>query len=159
MVQRGIFIPGNIIHCLLRSCTGKKDLAAVKRVQSLVVHSGLDSISFLADHLIRLFASCGSLYEANRVFSKVAKPSVYTWSAIISANAKLGQGERALELYHRMQQLYMKSSKYVYIAVLKACTKTVDLTQGRLIHGQIVESGLISDLVIGSTLVDMYAKC
>eukprot|EP00249_Psilotum_nudum_P003563 c17013_g1_i1 orf=231-605(+) len=92
MEQRGIPINRNIVHSLLKICTGKKDLAAVRRVQSLMVRSGFDSIVVFCDHLIRLFASCGQLLEAEQVFRKVAKPSLYTWSAIISANAKLGQG-------------------------------------------------------------------
>eukprot|EP00249_Psilotum_nudum_P015890 c25573_g1_i1 orf=605-1504(+) len=159
MQQRGIPISRKIAHSLLKVCTGKRDLEAVMRVQSLIVSSGLDSIAVLGDHLIRLFAACGRLLEANRVFCKVAKPSVYTWNAIISANADLGQAERALELYHKMEQSTVKCSKYIYVSVLKACTQTGNLSQGRLIHGQIIEHGLNSDVFIGSTLIDMYAKC
>eukprot|EP00249_Psilotum_nudum_P015893 c25573_g2_i3 orf=225-1328(+) len=159
MQQQGIRLSTNIVHCLLKACTRKKDLNAIRRLQVLIVGSEVDSAAGLHDHLIRLFASSGSLLEANRVFEKVAKPSVYTWSAIISANTKLGQGERALQLYHKMQQSNVKSNKYIYTAALKACTETADLTQGRLIHGQIVESEFKSDVVIGNTLIDMYAKC
>eukprot|EP00249_Psilotum_nudum_P025762 c30635_g1_i1 orf=449-961(+) len=138
MEQEGVPISSNVVHSLLKACSGKKDLLAVRRVQSLMTHSGLDSIAVLGDHLIRLFASCGRLPEANQAFCKVARPSAYTWSAVISANAKLGQGGTALKLYHKMQRSNVKCDKYVYIAVLKACTKTADLTQGRLIHGQII---------------------
>eukprot|EP00249_Psilotum_nudum_P015899 c25573_g5_i1 orf=356-925(+) len=159
MEQRGIPISSSMIHCLLKVCAAKKDLEAVKRVHSLMVRSGLDSSAVLVDHLIRLFASCGGLLEANQVFCKVAKPSVHTWSAIISANASLGQSERALELYHKMRQSSVKRNKYVYSSILKACTKMTDLPSGKLIHGQIIESGLNSDMVLGNALVDMYAKC
>eukprot|EP00249_Psilotum_nudum_P006426 c19751_g2_i2 orf=441-1016(+) len=159
MAQEGIPISSDIVHCLLKVCIKKKDLTVGRRVHSLMVSRGLDSIAVLGDHLIRLFACCGRLHEANRAFSKVTKPSVYTWSAVISANARLGQGEKALKLYHKMQHSGVKSDKYIYATVIQACSKTADLTQGRLIHGQIIEGGFSSDVVIGNALVDMYAKC
>eukprot|EP00249_Psilotum_nudum_P028609 c38055_g1_i1 orf=127-435(+) len=70
MERRGIPISVNIVLCLLQGCSGKKDLATIMRVQSLMVRTGLDSVALLDDHLIRLFASYGRLLEANQVFCK-----------------------------------------------------------------------------------------
>lgn len=39
-----------------------------------------------------------------QVFFQVSNRSVYTWKAIISAHAKLGSGERALDFYYTMQE-------------------------------------------------------
>lgn len=159
MHRGGIPISLDIIYCLLQGCTEKKDLEACRQVHSYMVAYGLDSEAFLADYLIRLLASCGSLPDANQVFSKVLKPSKYTWNAIISANANLGDLERAFELYQKMQQEGIKQGKFTLLAILKACSGSGTLGEGRLIHGQVVRSGLETDMVLGTLLVDLYAKC
>jgi pentatricopeptide repeat protein len=33
------------------------------------------------------------------------------------------------------------------------------IEEGRCVHQQIIQSGLESDVIVGSSLVDMYAKC
>jgi pentatricopeptide repeat protein len=33
------------------------------------------------------------------------------------------------------------------------------IEEGRCVHQQIIQSGLESDVFVGSSLVDMYAKC
>lgn len=103
MDQQGMPISWDIIYCLLQACTKKTNLVVVRRVHSLMACNGLDSISYLGDHLIRLFTLCGSLSEAKQAFSKVANPSIYTWHAIISAHTQLGESDAALDLYEKMQ--------------------------------------------------------
>ena len=83
--HQDIPIPKDLVYCLLQGCTKKKNLACARRLHSLMVKRGFHKIGIFGDHLIRLFASCGSLLEANEIFHMVSKPSVYTWSAIISA--------------------------------------------------------------------------
>lgn len=144
---------------LLKACGERNDIDLVRRIQSCIVKGRLDGIAVLGDHLIRMFASCGSLLEANNVFSKVKDPSMYTWSSIILANAKLGDGQNALSLYHKMQLSNVENNRCIFLAGLKACVVASSYTEGMLIHYQIVQSGVGVDAMIGSTLIDMYGKC
>lgn len=157
--RQGLCITRSILFRLLQGCIRKRDLAAGQEVNSLIARSGFEIDTFFGSHLIRMFASCGSLSEADTVFRKLSKPSVYTWHAIISAHAKLGQSERAIELYHSLVDANIKPNEYIYTAVLKACANLADLTQGNLIYSYIIEDGLESDLFIGNTMMDTYAKC
>lgn len=157
--QQGIPISRDIVYSLLQRCLKKKDLVAARKVHALMVSNMLDSIPVLGDHLIRLFTSCGSLSEANEVFHKVSKPTVYTWNAIIQAHANLGDGNRALQLYQVMQEDGLKPEKHTFSSVLKACTSIGSLGEGRFIHDQISRSGVELDVAVGNALVDLYAKC
>jgi pentatricopeptide repeat protein len=52
------------------------------------------------------------------------------------------------------------ASRLSYICgVLKACASMVAIQEGRCVHQQIIQSGLACDMFVGSSLVDMYAKC
>ncbi len=44
------------------------------------------------------------------------------------------------------------------MGVLKACAGVAAIEEGRCVHQQIIRSGLESDVFVGSSLVDMYAK-
>ena len=47
----------------------------------------------------------------------------------------------------------------IYAAVLKACSSIYVLDEGQKIHREILLKGYEKDLFVGSSLVDLYAKC
>jgi hypothetical protein len=46
-----------------------------------------------------------------------------------------------------------------FVGVLKACAIIVVIEEGRCVHEQIIENGLDSDVIVGSSLINMYVKC
>ncbi|MCO5548278.1 hypothetical protein L7F22_001735 [Adiantum nelumboides] len=147
------------MYSFVQSCAKRKDLIDARRMQCLMVDDGQDGIAFWNDHLIRLFADCGSLQEADRAFWKVVEPTVFTWNAIISAHAKLSEPRAALQLYARMQEIGVPPDVVTYISILKACGSIGDLAQGRIIHSKVTLNGLETDVNLGSTLISVYTKC
>ncbi len=72
---------------------------------------------------------------------------------------EMGQGQKALELFRQMQEEGVCPNSFTFVGVLNACASIVALEEGRCAHEQIMQSGWDSDLFVGSSLVDMYAKC
>jgi pentatricopeptide repeat protein len=70
-----------------------------------------------------------------------------------------GQGQKAVELFQQMQQEGVQPNSVTFVGVLNACASVLALEDGRCAHKQIIESGWDSDIFVGSSLVDMYAKC
>lgn len=136
----------------------QKDSSRLRRVHLLIISNGFGSVTVFCDHLIRAYATCGCLFEANLVFCNVAAPISHTWQAIISAHVTVGHNERAIQLYQEMQESLFFTSKYVLSCALKACTNLGEVSEGRLIHDYLVKCGLDRDVVMGSALVDMYGK-
>jgi pentatricopeptide repeat protein len=58
-----------------------------------------------------------------------------------------------------MQQEDVWPDSVTFMGVLNACASVAALEEGRCVHEQIIESGWDSDVFVGSSLVDMYAKC
>eukprot|EP00250_Pteridium_aquilinum_P010815 c19647_g1_i1 orf=799-1668(+) len=146
------------IISFLQECIKANDPAACRQAHDHMISNGLDSIIVFNDHLIRLYASCKCLQEANAVFCKVSRPSGYTWTAIISAHVDLGEYTRALELFERMQNGGSLPNKCVFLCILKVCCDESFSRLGELVHDQVVRAGLESDVAIGSLLVSVYAK-
>lgn len=78
---------------------------------------------------------------------------------MITAYAQNSSSHEALCLFHMMQREGVKPDKYTFSAALDACSTVSNLAQGNAIHAKISESELESEVVVGTALVNMYAKC
>ncbi|KAJ7290856.1 hypothetical protein O6H91_05G071700 [Diphasiastrum complanatum] len=158
-VQQTTKPPIHAYVCLLKGCSRRKALAEGKQVHALIVQSVLDSNIVLANTLVRMYSKCGSVLHAHEVFSNMPQHDVYSWTAIISAYADSGEVEEAINLFQQMQETGLAPDKVLFVVVLKACARVAALEQGRQLHSEIVKRGFQSDVIVGSTLVNMYAKC
>jgi pentatricopeptide repeat protein len=74
-------------------------------------------------------------------------------------HVKCGQGQKALELFRQMQHEGVHPNSVTFVGVLNACASIIALDEGRCVHLQIIQSGLESNIFVGNSLIDMYAKC
>jgi pentatricopeptide repeat protein len=84
---------------------------------------------------------------------------VVAWNAMILGYAKCGQGQKALQLSWQMQYQGVHPVPVTFVGMLNACASVAAPEEGRHIHGAIIQSGYESDVFVGSSLIDMYAKC
>ncbi len=82
-----------------------------------------------------------------------------TLTATILGHMQCGQGQKALGLFQEMKQEGVDPNSVTFVGVLNACASVLALEEGRCVHHEIIQSGLELDVFVGSSLVDMYAKC
>jgi len=85
--------------------------------------------------------------------------TIFSWNRRLARYVKLGQYEKAMELFHQMQQEGISPNKFTFVPVLNTCAKLQLLEEGRLVHQQIIQSRCEFGVFVGSSLVDMYTKC
>jgi pentatricopeptide repeat protein len=141
---------------VINACCGLGTLEEGRCVHHQMIQSGLESDVFVGSSLVDMYAKCGSIEDAWRVFNKMPSRNVATWTTMILGLVNCGQGQRALE---QMQQEVVLPESVAFVEVLNACASVVALEEGRSIHDQIIQIGYESDVFVGSSLVDMYAKC
>jgi pentatricopeptide repeat protein len=106
-----------------------------------------------------MYAKCGAIDDAQRVFNKMPTHDAVSWTAMILGHVKCGQGHKALEVFQQMQQEGVLPNSVTFVGVVNACASLVVLEEGRRAHEQIIQSGWDSDVKVGNCLIDMYAKC
>lgn len=153
--------PNNYLYvAVLKACARAADLAFGREIHGDLSTSAVEPDVFVCSCLVDMYAKCGSLQDARRVFDSLAIKNVVTWTVMISAYAERGLGQEALALFDTMQhESIVLADTVTYVCLLKACGSVGSLHQGRQLHAQIQDRGLEHDVVIGSCLVDMYAKC
>jgi pentatricopeptide repeat protein len=130
----------------------------------MLVHSQIIECSFEAEvliggALIDMYSKCGNHEEACKVLYGLPGRDVISWGAVISGYAQDGQGFPALSLFARMQKEGINPDQISILSALKSCANVGAIIEGRLIHKELIKNGLVNDVVIGNTIVDMYAKC
>ncbi len=144
---------------VLNACASIMALEEGRHAHEQIIQSGCESDAFVGSSLIDMYVKCGSMEEASRVFNKLPSRAVVCWTAMIFGHVKCGEGHKALELFQNMQQEGVHPDSVTFVGVLNACASIMALEEGRRAHEQIIQSGCESDAFVGSSLIDMYAKC
>lgn len=84
---------------------------------------------------------------------------VVSWTTLISGSRRAGEHEDALIALERMQQAGVAPNRVTMVSALATCGNTGALETGAWIHRFIAQSGWELDVVLGTSLVDMYGKC
>jgi pentatricopeptide repeat protein len=151
--DRFTFVP------VLNACANLQALEEGRHVHKQVLQAGFEHDVFVGNSLIDMYAKCGSMDDAWRVFKKMPSLTVVSWSAMILGHVKCGEGHKALEVFQQMQQAGVKPNPVTFVGVLNACASLVALEEGRRVHEQIIQSGFESNLFVRNCLIDMYVKC
>ncbi len=144
---------------VLNACASEVALQDGRSAHEQIIERGLDSDIFVGSSLVDMYVKCGSMEDAQSVFNKIPSRDVVTWTAMIFGFVKCQQGQKALELFQQMQHEGVQPNSVTFVGVLNACASVVALEEGRCAHEQIIQSGWDSDVCVGNSLVDMYAKC
>lgn len=145
--------------CIVKACSSLGSIERCKLLHEQLIQSGLVSDLAVGNALIDMYAKCGELQRANDVFESLPVRDVVSWSAIIAGYVHHGHGFAALDIFKEMQEEGIRPEKVTFLCVLKACGILGAYVQGRVVHDQLIRNGLVLDVMIGNTLIDMYAKC
>eukprot|EP01018_Ginkgo_biloba_P031329 Gb_01246 [translate_table: standard] len=156
MDYRGIPVNSSTYASILHECVNKEALSDGKRVHAHIIQTGFECQDvFLGNTLINMYAKGGSLKDARRVLDQMPQRNVVSWSIIVAAYARHGRPEEALTLFYKMQRTGVQPNHFTYASVLPACANLAALKK---VHEEVIRSGLKSDIIVGNTLIDMYAK-
>ncbi|KAH7416122.1 hypothetical protein KP509_14G076500 [Ceratopteris richardii] len=130
---------------------------------------------FIGTAILSMYAKCGAISEAEKIFAALSERDLVSWNALLSAYIEQGQGIKALQLYRQMQREGPSSGEVSLMMALQACSllakcgdedsseskviKMRCLDLGKALHADARKDGYASNLVVGNTLMSMYGNC
>ncbi|KAF9587605.1 hypothetical protein IFM89_004437 [Coptis chinensis] len=117
----------------------------------------LDVISWTA--MVNGYVKDGQIEEAKILFDEMPERNAVSWSAMITGYVQVGMFKEALEHFNEMQLAGLRPNHAGIVGALSACGFLGALDQGRWIHGYVDRYRFELDRVLGTALIDMYAKC
>ncbi|KAK0576421.1 hypothetical protein LWI29_017169 [Acer saccharum] len=170
MISEGIEFNEFTLTSILSMCSTMLSLCVGVQVHSLIIKLGYESNLRIRNSVMYLYIRCGLVYEARKLFDGTQRVSLVTWNAMIAGHAQMIEiakddlsahhsGAEALNIFSKLNRSGMKPDLYTFSSVLTVCSKLVALQQGEQVHAQILKTGFLSDVVVGTALVNMYNKC
>ncbi|KAL0559670.1 hypothetical protein IC582_000035 [Cucumis melo] len=105
-------------------------------------------------------AGAGRMELAQAVFDSMPHHGdVVSWNSLISGYLQNGDIQKSIAIFLKMRGLGVMFDHATLAVSLKVCSLLEDQVLGIQIHGIAVQLGFDYDVVTGSALVDMYAKC
>lgn len=144
---------------VLKACCNLPRLEEGKMVHSQVLKIGLDYETHVVNGLLKLYTTCGRVYEARDLFDEMSERDLVSWSTMVSGYVQNGCSNEALVLFKQMQAQNVKADEFTLASVVGACGDMGALDLGKWVHSYIDKEGIDIDIVLGTSLVDMYSKC
>ncbi|XP_072966513.1 pentatricopeptide repeat-containing protein At2g33760 [Typha angustifolia] len=138
------------------------DLSASKVgriIHSHVIFNGFGQDCFVQTALVVFYAKCGDLSVARKLFDEMPERSVIAWNAMISGYEQNGFGEKAIDVFRKMRVVGEEPDSATLVSLLSACSQVGALGLGRWVDCYICERGMDVDVVLGTSLMNMYARC
>ncbi|KZV46377.1 pentatricopeptide repeat-containing protein [Dorcoceras hygrometricum] len=170
MIDEGV-VPNEItLTSVLSLCCTMQALGMGSQVHSMSIKLGYESDLHVRNSIMYLYLKNGCIGEAKKVFDGINRVNLVTWNAMIAGHAETSSlaedrlsasfwGTEALKIFGRMNKTGMKPDMYTLSSVLTVCSSLVALEQGEQVHAQSIKTGFLSDVVLGTALVNMYSKC
>lgn len=143
----------------LHDCAENGWLGRGRAIHGRVIRSWIYPDHHLWASLLNFYLKRGSVRQARLVFDEMPQKDVVSWTALISGYMNCGYGDEAIGMFCEMRRRRVMPNAYTYATCLRACSLSLDMCFGELLHGAVVKVGLMIDLFVGSALVDVYAKC
>ncbi|KAF9601941.1 hypothetical protein IFM89_024275 [Coptis chinensis] len=103
--------------------------------------------------MINGYALVGSIKEAKEA------EGVVSWNAMLVCYAQSGKSNESMELFNEMRNLGVKPTEATVVSLSSACGHLGALDQGASLHAYISEHKIGLTTIVGTALVDMYARC
>ncbi|KAF8033509.1 hypothetical protein BT93_D2189 [Corymbia citriodora subsp. variegata] len=161
-----------VVHAqILRLDTEPDDVLYTALVDSYVKHGKVGYARAVFNMMLEQNVICStsmitgymnqeSFEDAEEIFRKTIEKDVVVFNAMIEGYSQSSEfAKRSLEIYIEMQRLEFRPNISTFASVIGSCSIMAAYEVGQQIQSQLVKTGLILDVKMGSALIDMYSKC
>lgn len=146
------------ITSVLRACGEVGELSFGRYIHDYLVNCEYTCDITAHNIIINMYANCGDLMSSRSVFDSMNSRDLVSWNSMINGYVEHGFHKEAITLFRTMKMDFEPDS-VTYLMLLALGQQFADLHYIRQLHCDIIKHGFDSTIVVGNTLVDVYAKC
>ncbi|XP_071693808.1 pentatricopeptide repeat-containing protein At1g18485-like [Rutidosis leptorrhynchoides] len=146
------------IGSLLLACAELKLLRYGKQTHGFVIRNGLETDSHIGNSLVSFYMQCEEPLYAKITFNGLENKNLVSWNVMIAGYSHNRQPNEALKMFRTMVFSGTEPYEIAITSVLSACTQLSALRLGQSIHCFALKKNLTWDVLVTSSIIDMYAK-
>ncbi|PIA59518.1 hypothetical protein AQUCO_00400420v1 [Aquilegia coerulea] len=147
----------------IQNCINSNSFELGKSIHLEMIESGFSPDTYLQTKILMLYARSGELNDllfARKLFDEMLERNSTSWNTMIIAYSQMeDHSEEAWSVFHRMEKLGVVPDHFTFATVLRACSSLRSLDRGMHIHSKLIVQNFVTDVFVGNSLIDMYAKC
>ncbi|XP_020518601.1 pentatricopeptide repeat-containing protein At5g66520-like [Amborella trichopoda] len=151
---------------LAKACAHSRSTTDAQKSHGQILKHGFNSNLYVNNSVIYMYACCHEIEVARGLFDESSKPEFcrdsVTWGVMITGYVQNSHFSEGLNLFREMMGAKMEPNDATLVSALSACAYLCALDHGQWIHAFLERErrereGI--DVILGTALVDMYAKC
>ncbi|KAI4349639.1 hypothetical protein L6164_010203 [Bauhinia variegata] len=144
---------------LFKSLSDSFNSRQAQCIHTHVVKLGHLNDIYVQNSLLDVYASCSLMGFCQQLFDEMLQRDVASWTVLIMGYKNAGKYHDALIVFEQMQYAGVVPNRVTMINALAACANFGAIEMGIWIHDVIKKSGWELDVILGTALIEMYAKC
>ncbi|KAI5326289.1 hypothetical protein L3X38_035363 [Prunus dulcis] len=154
------FSPNSFTFCsVISACAILAVLNYGEQVHGRIIRGGLNKNLALANALVDMYAKCGSITDAHKIFSQMSHRNLVSWTSMMIGYGAHGYGKEAVELFDEMVKSGIRPDQIVFMAVLSACSHAGLVDEGlRYFKSMINDYKITPDQDIYGCVVDLLGR-
>lgn len=130
-----------------------------RSIHTQILKCGLSLNVYVGNSLIDFYSNLYYFQSARRLFDEMTDRNLVSWNLIISCYRLNGFPNTAVEICSSIRFERMVLDKVTMKIILPVCGQLSALRIGKSVHAHMITSGLSSDVVLTTAVMDMYVKC
>lgn len=146
--------------CVISACSNLSSPSQGRQVHALSIKSDIPSNRISVNNaLIAMYSKCGNLWDARRLFDRMAEHNTVSLNSMIAAYAQHGLGMESLLLFEHMMEVNLAPTSITFISVLSACAHTGKVHEGKKYFNMMKEKfGIEPEAEHYSCMIDLFGR-
>ncbi|XP_060215177.1 putative pentatricopeptide repeat-containing protein At1g69350, mitochondrial [Lycium barbarum] len=142
----------------IQACSTIGWLEKGKWVHHKLIIFGLKHDMYIDTALMDMYAKCGDLWMARRVFDSMLERGIISWSAMIGGYGMHGQIDDAISLFDDMVNSGIKPNDIIITNILSACSHAGYLDEGKYFFNLMIDLNIEPKPEHFACLVDLLSR-
>ncbi|KAL0642576.1 hypothetical protein Bca4012_040866 [Brassica carinata] len=147
---------------VISACSRVAAKGLTESIHGFVVKRGFERGVSVGNTLLDAYAKGreGGVAVARKIFDEIVGKDSVSYNSIMSVYAQNGMSSEAFDVFRiLMNDKGLTFNSITLSTVLLAVSHSGALRVGKCVHDQVVRMGLEDDVVVGTSIIDMYCKC
>lgn len=143
----------------IQACSNLGYLDKGKWIHHKIIVTGNQNDLYIDTALVDMYAKCGDLQTAQKVFDSIVEKSVVSWSTMIAAHGIHGQINAATSLFHKMVLSNIKPNEVTFMNILSACRHAGSVKEGKFYFNTMRDYyGIVPNVEHFASIVDLLSR-
>ncbi|XP_010238208.1 pentatricopeptide repeat-containing protein At4g21300 [Brachypodium distachyon] len=157
-----IGLDGKTITFGLKSCAQLGDLFLGEGLHVDSLKLGLSGDKFVGSSLVGLYSKHGKMIDAGKVFEEISDKDIVAYTSMISGYSDVVDSTawNAFKIAGDMVKNNLEVNRVTLVSLLQVAGNLGAFREGKSVHCYSIRRAIgVSDEVLETSLVDMYARC